>query len=322
MKISFCHHLSLSYFGGGEKWLINLSKELSKRGHDVSIHSLPLLLDGKPKINPKLLLDDIPYSESYHHKISADIVYITYNPLNWTFFQTSRPRIAGLHTHAYWLKPNLRYGSLPNISNIVNRFTSYFELRRFDAIHTVSDVYPINHPSVFFIPNFVDSSLFKPIPKLSDFTVLFNSRKVWQKGYPTFKHVQNRLSNNGISFRETSGNIPEEELPSFIGESHVSFLPSLVDTFGLSIVESMMCGTPVLTTPLETHKTLHLPLIYGRTPTDFIANIYMLESQWKAGIYEKLSTLCREFSLQYDKNLIIDRLESMFKTVLNNYGEQ
>ena len=68
MKISFCHHLSLSYYAGGEKWIIETAKELAKRGHDVEIYCLPFLLDGKPKINSKEVLEGIPYSENYKRR--------------------------------------------------------------------------------------------------------------------------------------------------------------------------------------------------------------------------------------------------------------
>jgi len=67
MRVSFCHHLSLSYFGGGEKWIISAAKELVKRGYEVEICALSLLLDGKPKINPKEVLEDIPHSENYRN---------------------------------------------------------------------------------------------------------------------------------------------------------------------------------------------------------------------------------------------------------------
>jgi len=88
MRIAFCHHLSLSYFGGGEKWLISVSKELAKRGHDVEIYALPFKLEGKSKVDPKEYLEDIPYKEALRHKVKADLVYVTYNPLSWLNFET------------------------------------------------------------------------------------------------------------------------------------------------------------------------------------------------------------------------------------------
>ena len=316
LKICFAHHLSLGYYGGGEKWLISTAKELIKRGHDVEICALPFLLDGKPKINPKNVLEDIPYTESLHHNIKADVVYMTYNPLSWLNFKTSRPRIAGIHAHSYWQKPHLRYGLLPNIANIANKFTSYFELRRFNAIHAVTNIYPINHPKVFYIPNFVDSETFKPcLPKAEKFSVAFASRKVWQKGWDVFNEVTRNLDFDVL----ISGSVPEKYMPHFFSEAHVTVVPSRVDTFGLTIVESMMCKTPVITTPLPTHKALELPAFYATHPKEFMEKIYTIESLWESRReYEELSNLCRISSLRFDKKRIMDRLENMFKEVAQN----
>lgn len=193
MRIAFCHHLSLSYYGGGEKWIIELSKELTKRGHDVRIYALPFLLDGKRKVNPSKILGDIPYEEGLFHNVKADVCYVMYNPLNWFNFKTTSPRIAGMHSHAYWLPPHPNYGVLPNLANIANKLDSYFELRRFNAVHAVTNVFPINHPNIFCIPNFVDSEKYKPCKEKEDiFTVVFASRMVWQKGWDIFEYVRKK----------------------------------------------------------------------------------------------------------------------------------
>jgi len=319
LKISFAHHLSLSYFGGGEKWIISTVKELAKRGHNVEIFALPFLLDGKPKIKPKEVLEDIPYTEGLHHNIKADVVYVTYNPLSWLNFKTSIPRIAGIHAHSYWQKIHPNYGVLPNVANIVNKFTSYFELRRFNAIHTVTNVYPINHPVVYVIPNFVDSEFFKPINRRSeDFTISFASRMVWQKGWDVYNNIKKKLKKE-IQFKETLGLVPESDLPNFLGSSHLTLVPSRVDTFGLSIVESMLSGTPVLTSPLETHKVLNLPVFYASTIDEYIKNIHSIRNLWEDKLeYDYLAKRCRETALKFDKMYIVDQLEKMFIEVVEN----
>jgi len=315
LLISFCHHLSLSYYGGGEKWLIQTAKELSKR-HDVEIYALPFLLDGKPKINPKELLDGIPYEEVKRKKVKADICYITYNPLNWVNFETSRPRIGGMHSHAYWLSPHLKYGILPNAANLVNKFSSYFELRRFDAIHTVTNVYPINHPKLYYIPNFVDSEKFKSCKeKEKSFTVAYASRKVWQKGWDVFRHLIRYSQMKTL----VSGDISEEELPQFFSSAHVTVVPARVDTFGLTIIESMLCETPVITTPLLTHKTLGIPLQYAETAEDFLKALNQTWRLWQHETsYDKFCKSCRSSAMTFDKKIVIEKLENMFKEVVQN----
>ena len=317
MRIAFCHHLSLSYYGGGEKWLIQLSNELVKRGHEVSIYALPFLLDGKPKVNPKDFLPEIPYFEGIRHYVNADVTYLTYNPLSWINFKTSHPRIAGIHSHAYWFSPHPSYGLLPNLANVTNRFTSYFELRGYDAVHTVTNVFPINHPKVYYIPNFVDSERFKPCEEKEDvFTVAFASRNVWQKGWDIFRNVKERLDND-INVKISYGKVSEENMPSFLSSAHVTLIPSRVDTFGLSIVESMMCETPVITTPSLVHIGLKLPCRYAKEPSSFLKEVRavkMLYSEFN-DTYERFIKECRERALVYDKKKIVDRLEKMFEAV-------
>jgi glycosyltransferase involved in cell wall biosynthesis len=308
MKIAFCHHLSLSYYGGGEKWIINTAKELSKK-HDVSVHALPLLLDGKSKVNPKDKLKDISYTESFHHTIKADVTYVTYNPLSFLNFNIKGPKIAGVHSEAYCQKPNINYGKYPLIANIINRFTSYGELRRFNAVHCLNNLYPVNHPKIFTIPDYVDSTFYKPYKKSDEFTVAYASRKVWQKGFDIFKQIQKHLDCKV----NVSGSIPEQDMPAFLSDAHVVLAPSRVDTFGLSIVEASMCGTPVVTSPLHSHLELGLPLKYAESPQDYLNEVNKLRKE----TVDLLSDVCRFSAMRYDKSFIMDKLEAMFCKVAN-----
>ncbi len=316
LRISFCHHLSLSYYSGGEKWIIATAKELVKRGHEIEIYALPLLLDGKPKINPKEILEGIPYSENYRKKVKADVVYVTYNPLSWLNFQTSHPKIGGMHSQIYWKSPNPRYGIFPVIANLTNRFTSYFDLREFDAIHTVTNVYPINHPKIYYIPNFVDSKKYRPVSnKDREFTLAYCSRKVWQKGYDMLKEIEKALR---IKTKISGGEVPEELMPNFYSTSHASIVPTRVDTWGFTIVESALCETPVLTTRLPTHLALDIPsLIYADTISEYLLEIKLLKHLWEEHEkrYMELAKRCRVEALKYDKEIIMNKLENMFTQV-------
>ena len=42
------------------------------------------------------------------------------------------------------------------------------------------------------------------------------------------------------------GPVPNEQVPSFFMYARLSFFPSSFDTFGLTIIESAACGTPVV----------------------------------------------------------------------------
>jgi glycosyltransferase involved in cell wall biosynthesis len=315
MDIAFCHHLSLRYGGGGEKWLTQVSEELLKRGHDISIHTLPVMMDKKSGREPNLN-SDIEYKEGWFHDIDSDVTYITYNPLNWINFHTNSPIIAGIHSHCYWQPFALQYGLLPNLANFVHMLLSRWEIGRFSAIHTVTPIYPTNHDKVYHIPNFSDASYYKPsAPKLTEFTVGYASRKVWQKGYDIFNEIKTELPN--VNFVET-GNVPEGKMPDFYSQNHLTIVPARVDTFGLVNVESNMCGTPVLSSGLPTHRALELPLVYASNVQNYVDKILLFQEMIETDEYDLLTKQCVLSSQKYDKNLIIDRLEDMLIGVAND----
>jgi glycosyltransferase involved in cell wall biosynthesis len=281
------------------------------------------MLEGKAKINPKNMLHDIPYQERLWHNVKADVTYVTYHPLNWLNFHTATPRIAGIHAQTYWTKINPRYGFKPNLANIAHKIAGNFELKRFNAVHMVTTAYSIPHPNVYYIPNFVDSQTYKPTQnKDPNFTVAYTSRLVWQKGWGTFQAAIKQLTKHDkrIKTKVAASKIQEQDMPQFLSTAHVALLPSEVDTFGLAIVEALLCGTPVITTPLTTHKALQLPLIYANSTREFVEETQKLCNLWynHKDASLKLTHHCRQQALKYDKTNIINKLENMLKEVHKN----
>ena len=304
----------MGYLGGGEKWLVNVANELSKRGHSVSVYALPLLLEGKRKVNPKELFNGVSYREGKHFKLKADVCYVTYNPLSFLLFQTSHPRIAGIHAQSYWAKPHLSYGVYPLVAKIAYNLVGSLDLKGFDLVHLVSRCLKVSHPNTAYIPNFVDSAIYKPCAKPEKFTVCYFSRNNWQKGYDIALALQKRLGNQ-ICFKFSNGQISEADMPRFIGTSHLAIVPSRVDTFGLSIVESLMCGTLVVTSNLETHEALELPLFYASSLSDYVRSILRVKWLWEnqKHLYSSIASQGREKAIQlYDKLVVMDKLEGMF----------
>ncbi|MEM4005468.1 MAG: hypothetical protein QXM43_07530, partial [Desulfurococcaceae archaeon] len=66
MKITFVHHFSLSYVGGGEKFLIETGLLLKKKGWDVEIRAFPIYRNNKHIWG---LMSGINYIESWFHKV-------------------------------------------------------------------------------------------------------------------------------------------------------------------------------------------------------------------------------------------------------------
>jgi glycosyltransferase involved in cell wall biosynthesis len=314
MQIALCHHLSLRYIGGGEKWVINVAKELQARGHDVTVHCLPFTLKGEKNLEQPKLLGDISYTESYFHKVKADISYVTYHPFSRYSFHITGPKIAGVHSQVYSSGFNSKYGLLPSLAKVGHSLAGNSELKKFDAIHILTDAQKVSGKHVYIIPNFVDSSVYKPYNKAKEFTVAFASRKVWQKGYDVWKQIKSLLETK-VKCME-SGGISEVDMPLFLGSSHAVVVPSRVDTFGLSIVEAMMCGTQVLVSDSLVHHGLRVgPLVFCKKPEEYVKAILFLREKNE---FEKVGAQLRSSAkLAYDKDVVMDRLEDMFLEVAN-----
>jgi glycosyltransferase involved in cell wall biosynthesis len=318
MKFVFGHHLTLKSIGGGEKWVINTATEFAKRGYDVEIYSTPIkVAGGIPNEHLDEMLNGIPYKEAYRHKIGGDVNYITYHPMTFLNYNVTRGKIIkGIHATTCWEPINFKYGFLPVQAQILHKLVGGYEFKHANAIHTVAPQLKINHPNVYKIPNFVDSTIFKPFPRPDKFTVTFASRKSYQKGWDIFQEVQKRFEGKDIQFK-VSGDIPETEMPKFIAESHIGLVPARYDSFGLSIVEFLMTGTDVITSTLSSHTALDLPLFYADDVDEICTTIEMLKNTWEGNQEktERFDVENRNRALVYDKKPIMDRLENMFLEV-------
>jgi glycosyltransferase involved in cell wall biosynthesis len=237
-------------------------------------------------------------------------------------FKSKSPKIAGIHTELFWQKKlQLSYGTLASLFYLFNKVYHLADLRQFDAVHSITSAYPINHPHVYFIHNFVDSQFYVPKNNKEDkFTVTYASRMVWQKGWDKFQEVAKQLEQYDINVKVSSGKVQESDMPSFLSSAHVVVVPSRVDTFGILIVEALMTGTFVITTSLKTHQFLELPLIYADSVEENVAQIIRLKELWESNKekYYELATLGRTSALKYDKKVIVDKLEKMFSEVASN----
>lgn len=267
----------------------------------------------------------------------ADVSYVMYNPVSH-FFSLKCPSIAGLHSPA----PFSRCLSNPAISIMYCGSPTYFleywlfkffseaSLRIFDAVHVLSPSFPIQHRKVFYIPHWVDTSRYKPCKAKEDvFTVLFVGRHHWEKGWDTFLRMCYKLRGKGYDFNymctgpgvgiiKGVGFVSEPLLPSVYSGAHVLVYPARADSFGLSIIEALACGTPVITTPIPVHKNMKLPLLYAKTVKDFVKNVVVLYKKWKGstGWYERICSTGRNEVMKYDSEVIFPKYEVMLKKVI------
>jgi glycosyltransferase involved in cell wall biosynthesis len=84
--------------------------------------------------------------------------------------------------------------------------------------------------------------------------VVVGARNIW-KSEPLGKFVEER---NLQSLVHCPGYIPDDELPALYNGADLFVFPSLYEGFGLPVLESMACGTPVVTS-----NTSSLPEVAG-----------------------------------------------------------
>ena len=333
MKIAICTHLSVSYMGGGEREMCELANELARRGHQVEFYSLPFMMGARPKVDPNAVLDGVPYHEGWSHRVETDVAYTFYHPFSTLNFRVRGKRIASFHSQAFFMKSvGPSYGLIPMAASYGTRLIGPLELRSFDAIHTHHPHPTIRHPRTYRIPGWVDTEVFRPTgPKGDEFTVLFSGRALWQKGWDIYVRLARRMKGLGIRFLYVGGAIKSEAIRSLgfqgsmlalsqiYNSSHVLMDPVRADTFGRVAVESMACGTPVVTTPSLSHRELNLPFVFGSTMDEYEASILHLKALWEEGQpYRQLSRECTSAATVFDFKNTVTQFENMFSEVVSS----
>jgi glycosyltransferase involved in cell wall biosynthesis len=323
LKIVLCSPVSISYWGGAEKKLCEIGRLLKLRGHEVEMRALPYEYEGR-KVDPIEVLKDIPYIESWKQKIEADLTYVYYQPLVWRLFRIQGPKIAGLHS------AGLIHCITPYIY-LAFRLFGRVDLSSFDAVHVVSPILEVKHRRIQLIPNWIDLGRYRPTSNKEDkFTILYVGRHRKEKGWPHFLRLCKELDKRGYEFNYwcTGKGSPPVEGFSYVNygistlysRAHLVVYPSLVDTFGLVIVESLACGTPVITTPIKAHVLLDMPVRYAFTLNEFIDGVVSVYEDWRKGngLYEELVQKGQDKVRKYDINRIFPHLEKMFLQIANS----
>lgn len=311
--------------------MLELGTELAERGHDVEFYALPFLMGSKPKANPQELLGNIPYHEGWSQRIIADVAYTFYHPLSSLNFRVKGRKIASFHSQSFFLRSiSPKYGLIPVMASYGTKVVGPLELRSFDAIHTHYPHNTINHKKVYTIPGWVDTKVFKPSThKYDQFTVLFSGRPLWQKGWDIYVSLSRRMKDLGVRFLFVGGVVRDSVIQSlgFQGSaanlsriytsSHVLLNPSRADTFGRCSIESMACGTPVVTSHSQVHSELKLPFVFGGSLAEYEESILGVKRLWEEGRpYRQLSSRCTEAAQAFSFQNTVSAYEKMFSEVL------
>ena len=334
MKIGLSLHNRLSYAGGGEIFMVTLGKFMVERGHSVKIYSLPVNQDGNTT-NSKIELGGVQYEETWSHCDGGeDICFAVYTPITHYYLKCDCPKISSLLSHHLLFgRLTPKEGIIPNTAFIVDRFVRNHELSHYEAIHTNNTVSfkLINHQRKYMLPNPIDPIFNNTASSKSDkFTVFFAGRHAYWKGWDIIVEVNRRLNETGRNKHVTLLSNGENQegvksislrdpraLAAQYGAAQVVVYPSRGDTFGNVIVEAAMNGTPVITSSIEVHKSLGLPLLYADTASEIISQIDDIYYQWSCS-KDKYYNYCQDLKAaaqKYALNLIGPQYESMFKEV-------
>jgi len=343
MKIALCHHYSLTFYGGGERFLIDVANQLVKRGHKVVIYALPI---GRRPLNLNKQLQGIKYHENFIHSIkNVDVSYFIYAPLVHNFFVGNCPKIGAIHafvfldelqhseikhmTHTNFIK---EFGILRFISHLYFDKVEHKYPNGFDAIQVINrEALRKFHGKkrVYYIPNWIDTSLFKPVEDKNErFSVLFTGRKA--KGFPSFVKIADLLKEKGIDFFaigpdvESVNNVRSlgfitdvKKLINLYSKMHLLVYTSKIDVFPLTLLEATACKVPVIAFPTKAIKGLALPLFYATSTNEFAQKILQIQDMWqtKKDDYLKLTDSIRVETIKYDVNNVFPKFLDMLKEV-------
>lgn len=337
MRIAFFHHYSLTHGGGGERFILELTDFLARRGHTVAIHALPF----RRRAVAFQLGRGVTYCEGGLHHAEADVSYHMYAPLTSLTMACRGPKIAGLHgaVVADYDSPAafyFRQGPFVAGAYVARETIGRLELDRFDAIHTVSPV-PLAHRRAYVLPNWVDRSntpraLAMKRERPKTFAVLYVGKPSYTKGFDRVTALGRRLSRDGMEFWVASapdpefarldglkwvGYVPPDQVWRLYARAAVLLQPTRQETFGRAILESVAAGTPVVTTPIPTHVSMGLPLEYASTVSEMKARIEDLYDRWSADYegYYGLSKALVDRVARFDKDAVLPQYEQMLVEV-------
>ncbi|WP_160135410.1 glycosyltransferase family 4 protein [Halococcus salsus] len=330
MKIALCPHLSLEHYRGGEKWTTTLANRLAADGFDVAVRALPYTPRDERRVAATDVLDDsVSYRERWHHNLSGfDSAYLFYHPFARSFFTGETRAIAGIHSWVYLTKQlyEPHYGIVPTTAKLLYRALGKHAFDRFDAVHTVTDSYTSPHQNTHYIPNFVDTSLFRPTESTREepFTVLVTAAQLRSKGWDRTRAIaatladELRVVTTGDSDHpaiEGLGFLDEGALADAYANAHAVLHPTRIDADSLVIKEALAAGTPVVTTPLRTHPPEGAAVLHGSTVGNLVARLRTLRWEWSHDSgYERRCRSARQVGERHSFETVYPQLKALLTT--------
>lgn len=340
MHVAFFHHYSLTHGGGGEWFVTELANFLSGQGHIIEIHALPF----RRREAAIQLHRSVMYCEGPIHRSKAEIVYHVYAPFVSSLLLCRAPKIAGLHGAVvmdFESPPTFYMKQGPFVAGayIARELLGSAYLRGFDAVHAVSPV-RLPHRRIFVLPNWVDCTnslraLEMKRERDDIFRVLYVGKPSYTKGFDKFAELSELVKADDIEFvavfppdpnYKGQGNIrwlgyvPHERLWEVYATASVLLHPTRQETFGRVILESLAAGTPVITTLIQSHRSLGLSLDFASTVSEMRSKLEEIYHRW-ASHYEDYLHRARaaaESVVRFDSRILLPQYEKMLQVVLDD----
>jgi len=345
MKIAIFNIPHLSLNRGGEKWIIKVGSYLSKK-HDVRV----ITTDAKKNYDlNNLNFEYIVIRQKKRFKLFYNISeikdYLKDIDITYAFYygfgtqidilKYSKKVIFGHHNQLNLFVQKVYYFLLENI--IARKIK--------EAYHHFLTEYRANiyrkrgFKKIFVVPNFIELDKYRLKEKSYDkFKIICPGVVNIEKGIDTLVKVAENLKKyKDIEFYITGNkplynNLPEnikylgllseEEYINTISDKNLMFSPTRQEAFPFSVLENLAVGNPVVVSNLPDvisafGKSESIYYAKLNNVEDYINGILKYYQIWKNNKdkYEELSKKAREIASKFDSNIILPKIEEMFKKV-------
>jgi 1,2-diacylglycerol-3-alpha-glucose alpha-1,2-galactosyltransferase len=146
---------------------------------------------------------------------------------------------------------------------------------------------------------------------------------VWAGGRPFkgftegIKRINERLENAGKNVINI-GQIKLEDMPLIYAAADLMLFPSYQENCPLAPIEAAACGIPVIYRDIEEYRSLYEnPYIKAGSKEEFITLTRRMIADRQ--FYNEGRKISEQLLMQFDKDIIREKLVHLYKSLLNNY---